>query len=157
MPSTPALIALGSNLGDRSAVLDGAIAALRETPGIVVRSVSAYHETVPVGGPPGQGLYFNAAALLETTLPPRELLRRLQAIEHQFGRVRVVRWEERTLDLDLILFGGLVIDEPGLSVPHPRFAGRRFVLAPLAEIAPEAVDPVSGKTVAELLAACAAE
>lgn len=154
MARSTALISLGSNLGDRKAILDGAITALRETPGILVHSVSSHHETEPVGGPPGQGLFLNAAAELETTLSSRELLHALQAVEAYFGRVRTVRWGERTLDLDLILFGDAVIDEPDLIVPHPRFTGRRFVLAPLAEIAPKAVDPTSGMTVAQLLAVC---
>jgi 2-amino-4-hydroxy-6-hydroxymethyldihydropteridine diphosphokinase len=147
-----AYIGLGSNLGDRPAILKGAIAALNATPGVVVRAVSSLQETEPVGGPPGQGRYLNAAVALETTLEPLELLRVLQEIEQQFGRVRTVRFGERTLDLDLLLFGNQVISAPGLNVPHPRFAHRHFVLVPLAEIAPGAVDPRSGRTVAELLA-----
>jgi 2-amino-4-hydroxy-6-hydroxymethyldihydropteridine diphosphokinase len=156
MVESTALISLGSNLGDREAILDGAVVALRTTPGIVVRSVSSYHETEPVGGPLGQGRFLNAAALLETSRSPRELLQALQEIENRFGRVRTVRWGERTLDLDLILFGQDVIDEPDLIVPHPRFSGRRFVLAPLAEIVPDAIDPASGKTITRLLADCQA-
>ncbi len=108
-------------------------------PGIVVRSASSFHETEPVGGPPGQGPFLNGASVLETTLSPRELLHALQSIEDRFGRVRTVRWGERTLDLDLILFGDVILHEPDLIVPHPRFAERRFVLVPLAEIAPETV------------------
>jgi 2-amino-4-hydroxy-6-hydroxymethyldihydropteridine diphosphokinase len=151
MPSL-ALIGLGSNLGDRRAALEGAIAALGSTPKVVVRNVSSFQETEPVGGPPGQGMYLNAAAALETTLDPFALLRLLQGIEARFGRVRTVRHGERTLDLDLLLFADQVINTPELTVPHPEFAARRFVLAPLAEIAPEAVDPVSKRTIAELLA-----
>jgi 2-amino-4-hydroxy-6-hydroxymethyldihydropteridine diphosphokinase len=150
--SSVALIGLGSNLGDRRAALEGAIAALSETPGIVVRKVSSFHETEPVGGPAGQGRYLNAAAALETTLEPIELVRVLQQIETRFGRGRTVRWAERTLDLDLLLFGDRIIDTPGLIVPHPRFSVRRFVLEPLADVAPEAVDPVTGRTIAQLLA-----
>ena len=149
---SPALIGLGSNLGDRRAALEGAIAALAETPGILVRKVSTFHETEPVGGPSGQGRYLNAAAVLETSLDPFALLKVLQAIEARFGRVRTVRWGERTLDLDLLLFGDRIIDTPELVVPHPRYAARRFVLEPLVEIAPEAADPVRKRTIRELLA-----
>ena len=151
MPSL-ALIGLGSNLGDRQAALDGAITALRNTPGVAIEKVSSFRETDPVGGPPGQGLFLNAAAALETTLDPFQLLRVLEEVETQFGRVRALPWGERTLDLDLLLFGEWIIDTPRLSVPHPRFAIRRFVLEPLAEIAPGAVDPVTKRTVAEILA-----
>ena len=150
--SCPVLIGLGSNRGDRRATLEGAIAALAETPGILVRKVSTFHETEPVGGPPMQGRYLNAAAVLETSLDPFAMLTVLQAIEARFGRVRTVRWGERTLDLDLLLFGDRIIDTPELVVPHPRFSTRRFVLEPLAEVAPEAVDPVRKRTVRELLA-----
>jgi 2-amino-4-hydroxy-6-hydroxymethyldihydropteridine diphosphokinase len=150
--SSVALIGLGSNLGHRMAMLAGALAALTATPGVRLLRISSIHDTEPVGGPPGQASYLNAAAALETTLDPFELLGVLQAIESQFGRVRTVRWGERTLDLDLLLFDDRIIQMPELTVPHPRLAERRFVLAPLAEIAPEAVDPVTGRTVAKLLA-----
>ena len=148
----PVLIGLGSNLGDRRAALEGAIAALAETPGIRIRKVSTFHETEPVGGPSGQGRYLNAAAVLETSLDPFALLKVLQSIEARFGRVRTVRWGERTLDLDLLLIGDRIIDTPELVVPHPRYSVRRFVLEPLAEVAPEAVDPVRKRTIRELLA-----
>jgi 2-amino-4-hydroxy-6-hydroxymethyldihydropteridine diphosphokinase len=149
---TRALIALGSNLGDRKAHLDAAVAALAAMPACTLSAVSRYHETAPVGGPAGQGDYLNAAAVVETTLEPLDLLHVLQDIERRAGRVRSVHWGERTLDLDLLLFGDLVIDTPELRVPHPLMAHRRFVLEPLAEVAPRAVDPVTGWTVAELLA-----
>src|SRR4051812_10422133 len=145
--STLALIGLGSNLGDRKATLEAAIALLRESPGITVRAVSSFQETEPAGGPAGQRAFLNAAASLDTTLDPASLLRRLREIEERLGRVRTVRWGERTLDLDLLLFGDSIIDPPGLTVPHPRMAVRRFVLAPLAEVAPEAVDPLTRLTV----------
>jgi 2-amino-4-hydroxy-6-hydroxymethyldihydropteridine diphosphokinase len=150
--ATPALIGLGSNLGDRKAHLDAAVAALTSMPGVEVRAVSSYHETAPVGGPGNQGAFLNAAAVLETTLDSPALHARLHAIEAAAGRVRSVRWGERTLDLDLLLFGDQVIDTPELRVPHPRMIVRRFVLAPLAEIAPDAIEPLTRRTVADLLA-----
>lgn len=146
-----ALIGLGSNLGDRRAWLDGAIAALDASPGVRVVRVSSFRETEPVGGPPGQGPYLNAAAVLETTLGPIELLGVLQGIEDRSGRVRTVRWGERTLDLDLLLFDDRILATDELTVPHPRLAERRFVLEPLAEVAAEAVEPRTGRTVSELL------
>jgi len=151
MAST-ACIALGSNLGDRRAALDGAIAALRRHPAIAVRRVSFWIETDPVGGPPGQGKYLNGAAVIETTLSPRALLEAMLAVEREFGRTRQVPGGPRTLDLDLLLYEDRVIDEPGLVVPHPRMAARRFVLEPLAQIAPEARHPRENATVADLLA-----
>ncbi len=150
MPSR-AMIGLGSNLGDRRATLDGAVAALAASPDIDVVRVSGFIETEPVGGPPGQGPYLNAALEVKTTLDPLGLLRVLQEIEGRFGRVRAVRWGERTLDLDLLLFDDLVVDSPELTVPHSRMTGRRFVLEPLAEIAPTTVIPDTGRTVAEWL------
>jgi 2-amino-4-hydroxy-6-hydroxymethyldihydropteridine diphosphokinase len=148
---TRALIGLGSNLGDRSTILDAAVAALGERPETRLIAVSRYHETRPVGGPEGQGDFLNAAAVVETTLGPHELLAFLHEIERRAGRVRTVRWGERTLDLDLLLYGDRVIDTHDLQVPHPRMAERRFVLAPLAEVAPGAVEPVTGCSIAELL------
>jgi 2-amino-4-hydroxy-6-hydroxymethyldihydropteridine diphosphokinase len=150
--ATIAYIALGSNLGDRKAILDGAIAALRESPGVAGLAVSSLHETDPVGGPAGQGRYLNAAAAVETTLDPLQLLTLLHSIEARFGRVRSARWGERTLDLDLLLFGDQIIATPELSVPHPSLTARRFVLEPLCEIAPNAVDPRTERKIADLLA-----
>jgi 2-amino-4-hydroxy-6-hydroxymethyldihydropteridine diphosphokinase len=149
--SSLALIGLGSNLGDRRAMLEGAIAALNATLGIRVLRISSFQETDPVGGPPGQGTFLNAAAALETTLDPWDLLQVLQTIETWFGRVRAVRWGERTLDLDLLLFDDRIIETPELTVPHPRLADRRFVLEPLAEIAPDTIEPRTGRTLSELL------
>ena len=143
-------VALGSNLGDRRAHLDFAVSKLQA----LLRGlrVSRYHDTVPVGAPGPQPLYLNAAAVGETLLDARQLLDALQGIEQARGRERSYANAPRTLDLDVILFGDHVIDEPGLVVPHPRFRERRFVLEPLAEIAPDLVDPVTGRTVAELAA-----
>lgn len=150
MAST-ALIGLGSNLGDRRAWLEGAIAALDASPGVRVVRVSSFLETDPVGGPRGQEPYLNAAVAVETTLEPAELLRALQAIENQSGRTRSVRWGERTLDLDLLLFDDRIIQTEELTVPHPRMTVRRFVLEPLSEIAPKAIEPRSGRAVSDLL------
>lgn len=149
--ATPVCIGLGSNLGDRAAVLDAAVAALATTPGVTVRAVSSRYETAPVGGPPGQGAFLNAAALLETALDPHSLHERLRTIEQNAGRVRHVRWGERTLDLDLLLFGGLILTTDELTIPHPRMGVRRFVLTPLAAIAPDVVHPVTRRTIRRLL------
>jgi 2-amino-4-hydroxy-6-hydroxymethyldihydropteridine diphosphokinase len=148
---TLALIGLGSNLGNRKANLDGAVEALRETPGITVQAISSFHETRPVGGPSGQGDYLNAAAALETTLDPFALLHRLQEVESNFGRVRAERWGPRSLDLDLLLYDDLVVETAELTVPHPAMSTRRFVLEPLAEISPTAVHPRTGRTIAEMI------
>ncbi len=146
-----AAIALGSNLGDREATLRSAIASLDALPLTDVLRVSRFHETDPVG-PPGQGRYLNAAVVLSTGLPPRRLLEALLEIERQHGRVRTdVRNGPRTLDLDLTLYGDLACEENGLEIPHPRFATRRFVLAPLAEIAPQWRHPTLGASVRSLL------
>jgi 3-oxoacyl-[acyl-carrier protein] reductase len=150
--SVTAFVALGSNLGNRRAYISRAIAALRENPGILRLRASSLYETAPVGGPEGQGPFLNAAAEVDTTLSAEELLRVLQGIEADCGRVRTVPHGPRTLDLDLLLYGDLVWAVSGLVVPHPRMHERTFVLVPFAEIAPGAVHPVLNKSVADLLA-----
>ena len=146
-------VALGSNCGDRRGHLDYAVATLRTF--LTNLSVSRYYDTIPVGVSGPQALFLNAAAVGDTTMSARALLDALLAIENERGRERPYPNAPRTLDLDVILFGDAIVEEPGLSVPHPRFRERRFVLQPLAEVAPDLRDPVSGKTIAELLNAVA--
>lgn len=157
-PAIAAYIGLGSNLGDRSAHLLAGLEAIASFPGTTVVAVSPVIETapaVPDGRPPGTGggPYLNAVARIDTTLEPRALLRSLLAAEQSRGRdrSRTDRWGPRTLDLDLLLYGDAVIDEPGLTVPHPRLHQRGFVLEPLAEISPDLVVPSLGRSVADLL------
>jgi 2-amino-4-hydroxy-6-hydroxymethyldihydropteridine diphosphokinase len=145
-----ALIAIGSNLGDRQRILDDAVVQLAALPGIRLVAKSRWHATRPVGGPPGQGEFLNGAALIETTLSPEQLHAALKQIESDAGRKRAERWAPRTLDLDLLLYDELVIDTPELTVPHPRMAFRRFVLEPAAEIAPAMRHPTIGWTILEL-------
>jgi len=148
-PGAPVAVALGSNLGDREATLVAALDALRAL--IPDLRASTFHDTAPVGVPSPQPRYLNAAAVGTTALSARSLLDALLAIEHRFGRARAFQNAPRTLDLDLILYGRDVIDEPGLVVPHARFRDRAFVLEPLVEIAPQMSDPVTGKSIEELL------
>lgn len=133
-PPVRAFLALGSNLGDRRAYLKAAVERL---PDLV--AVSHLYETDPVGGPLGQGAYLNCVVELRTTRTPRELLGVAQAAEAAAERVRVERWGPRTLDVDVLLVGDEVVDEPDLVVPHPRMWERGFVLVPLADLAPELV------------------
>ena len=133
-----AYIGLGSNLGDREATIEAAVAAL---PGVI--AVSRLRETAPVGvleQPP----FLNGAVALETRLSPRELLDTLLAVERGLGRERHERWGPRTIDLDLLLYADVVLDEPGLTLPHPRLHERRFALEPLHELDPELVVPGRG-------------
>jgi 2-amino-4-hydroxy-6-hydroxymethyldihydropteridine diphosphokinase len=141
---TRAYVGLGANLGDRERTLSAAVDAFGTEEGIEVVAVSTLRETDPVGVGE-QPRYLNGVAELKTTLPSRRLLERLLALEQRFGRVRVPgEHGPRTLDLDLLLYGDEEIDEPGLTVPHPRLHERRFVLEPLAELAPGLVVPGRG-------------
>lgn len=144
-------IALGSNLGDSIAILEGALSTLAQNEAIAVVSRSSWYKTAPVGPP--QPDYINGCAILEVRLSPQDLLETLLEIEKQFGRTRRERWGPRTLDLDLLLFDDLILDTPPLQIPHPRMRERAFVLVPLAEIAPEWIDPVTGVAIAQLLEA----
>ena len=145
-------LGLGANLGDRRGNLEAALAALRSHPRICVKAVSSFIDTDPVGGPPGQPVYLNGAARLETDLAPQELLTECKRIERALGRRDGPRWGPRPVDLDILLYDDRVVDEPDLIIPHIGLRERRFVLAPLAEIAPDARDPVTGRTARELLA-----
>ncbi|HTU27007.1 MAG TPA: 2-amino-4-hydroxy-6-hydroxymethyldihydropteridine diphosphokinase [Pirellulales bacterium] len=145
-----ALIGIGSNLGERAALLDEAIRLLGQTAGIQVRAVSRWHETLPIGGPAAQGPFLNGAVKLETSLAPKALFSALTEIEDRLGRERHARWQARTLDLDLLIYDELQLSQPGLTIPHPRLAFRRFVVEPAAEIAPEMIHPAVGWSLARL-------
>ena len=147
---TRAHVSLGSNLGDRIAILDAAVRALDADDRTHVMAVSRVYETIPVGGPE-QGPYLNAVAVLETDRSPRELLGLLQATEASLGRVRAERWGPRTADLDLVLYDGPPVEGPELTVPHPRAKERAFVLVPLVDVDPFARFP-DGETAAAALA-----
>jgi 2-amino-4-hydroxy-6-hydroxymethyldihydropteridine diphosphokinase len=147
-----AYLGVGSNLGDRWGHLAQAARGLRSASGVDVLRASTVYETVPLGPP--QPSYLNAVLEVESRLPAEKLHGLMQLVEQGAGRVRGERWGPRTLDLDLLLFGDEVIDLPDLKVPHPGLAGRRFVLAPLAELCPDFQVPGGLGTVAGLLAAC---
>jgi 2-amino-4-hydroxy-6-hydroxymethyldihydropteridine diphosphokinase len=138
-------------MGDRQANIDAAMQALRSEPGVEFVRASAVRPSRPLGGPTGQRDYLNAVVAVRTQLRPRRLLAALQRIERQLGRRRVERWGPRTMDLDLLLYDQRVIDEPDLVVPHPRMHQRRFVMEPLAEIAPDVVHPLLERRADEIL------
>jgi 2-amino-4-hydroxy-6-hydroxymethyldihydropteridine diphosphokinase len=146
-----AAIALGSNLGDSRAILEATLATLANTPEVTLLARSSWYQTKAVGPP--QPDYINGCAVLQVKMPPQSLLETLLAIEVEFGRVRQERWGPRSLDLDLLLYDDLILDTPTLTLPHPRMRERAFVLVPLAEIAPNWIEPVSRKAIAELVQA----
>ena len=149
MATSDVVVALGSNVGDREAHLAFAVSRLSQL--LTNLRQSHWYDTAPFGVSPDQPRYLNGVVAGTTTLSARGLLDALLAIEHAAGRTRPSLMAPRTLDLDLILFGNERIDEPGLTVPHPRFRERLFVLEPLAEVAPGLVDPDTGKTISDLL------
>ena len=149
---TPAYIAIGANLGDRRQNIGRALEMLRLAHGLEIVRVSDLIETKAVGGPADSPPYLNGAAALRTILPAHDLLRVLLMIEADIGRLRKIKWEPRLIDLDLLLYGDEVLRAADLVVPHPLMHTRRFVLEPLAQIAPDILHPILKQTVSQLLA-----
>jgi 2-amino-4-hydroxy-6-hydroxymethyldihydropteridine diphosphokinase len=143
-PLRKVVYSLGSNLGDRLGNLQGAVDALRDTPDVIVVDVSPVYETTPVGGPEDSPDFLNLVVVAETTLEPRTLLERAQAIEDAYGRVRESRWAPRTLDVDLIMVGNAVVDTDDLRLPHPLAHERGFVLIPWLAVDPAGELPGQG-------------
>ncbi|TLN06274.1 2-amino-4-hydroxy-6-hydroxymethyldihydropteridine diphosphokinase [bacterium] len=146
------LVAIGGNVGDVAKTLKSAVEAIDRLGGVRVLAASPLYRTAPVGGPAGQPAFLNGAISLETSLAPRELMAALLEIEKRHGRVREVQDGPRTVDLDMLLWDNLTLDDEMVLLPHPRLHQRAFVLKPLADIAPTALHPAFKKTVAELLA-----
>lgn len=145
-----AYIALGSNLGDRRAILEKAADLLRSDPDLKVSKVSSFYQTEPVGGPKGQSPYLNGVVEVATALSPAELLDRLLLLEQRLGRKRRRRWGPRCIDLDLLLYGQEVISRENLTVPHPLMHQREFVLRGLAQVAPQTKHPTLGLTARQM-------
>jgi 2-amino-4-hydroxy-6-hydroxymethyldihydropteridine diphosphokinase len=152
LPMVTSLIAMGSNLGDRRATLESAWRDLDQASGILIVRTSKIYETAPLGGPE-QGAFLNAVLAANVELDAAELLRLLQGIEARFQRRREVRFGPRTLDLDILTYGDKVVVTPDLEIPHPRLHERRFVLVPLADVAPDWRHPIRHETTLEMLAA----
>ena len=151
----PIFIAVGSNEGNRPELIKRAAELLKNNPAIQIVRSSCHYETDPVGGPP-QGKFLNAVWKIETSLTARELLNAMLKVEQALGRERTVKNGPRTIDLDILFYGDQIIDEDGLNVPHPRLRERWFVLKPLWDLAADFIDPVTKKSVCELLDECRA-
>ena len=144
-------IALGSNKGDSLAILEKSLSVLDEIPGIAIQAVSSWYRTKAIATPQPQPDYLNGCAILTAEQTPEELLTLLQATEIEFGRTEKGTLQPRTLDLDLLLYGDLVLDTPNLTIPHAHMVERAFVLVPLAEIAPDWIEPKSQSKISQLL------
>ena len=151
MKPVPVAIALGSNLGNSQQIVLDAVKMIANYPQIKLVACSHWHQTKPIGPP--QPDYINGCIIVNTTISPEKLLQILLEIEQQFGRERTIRWGARTLDLDIILYDNLILNSPQLQIPHPRMRERAFVLVPLAQIAPNWIEPVTQATVSQLLSA----
>ena len=146
-------LGLGSNLGERKKNIETSLALLMENPSIKIKKVSSLIETEPEGIKK-QPFFLNGVAEIETDLSPSLLLKLLKSIEKALGRKTVRRWGPRIIDLDILLYGDLIIDDDNLKIPHPLLTERNFVLAPLKEIAPEAIHPILGKKIQEISQKC---
>ncbi|MGN0931363.1 MAG: 2-amino-4-hydroxy-6-hydroxymethyldihydropteridine diphosphokinase [Thermoguttaceae bacterium] len=144
------LVSIGTNIGDLKGNLERALQFLTSLTSIQILKKSSYYQTFPVGGPKDQPSFLNMAILLKTTLSPNELLQELHAIEKMMKRKREVFWGPRVIDLDIILYGNTVLESEELTIPHPRFQWRDFVLSPACEIGPHILVPVFNLTVEEL-------
>lgn len=153
MKSYTAYLGLGSNVGERHSYLQKATSAIGRIDGVRVVWTSSVYETDPVGRT-DQPKFLNAVVEIETSAPPDELLAQLKCVEQEVGRTTAERWGPREIDIDILLYDGLVYDSEAVTVPHPELPKRKFVLAPLREIAPDLVHPISGLTVTELSAQC---
>lgn len=147
---TTVYLSFGSNMGDRERQINDALNLLNTLPETKVTKISSLYETAPVGGVE-QDDFLNGVVALETNLSPIELLDNIQAIELKLNRVRKIHWGPRTIDLDIVLFGDLVVDSERLKVPHPFMHDRSFVLIPLNEIAPQAIHPVLNKKISDIV------